>query len=151
MPRQRVEVGEERCCKNCDRVLGAIRHGEFCNTDCELQYLRQQVREKDERLQRLARKKGPIQCLGRVHWRTCVQEWYLKDSYDAKRRANQLRKLGYFVQATSIGRMPIETEDDIETTRVTILTAWREEDPNGPLPPPPAQFIDGLRTTNGGR
>ncbi|MCK5643239.1 MAG: hypothetical protein KAJ19_20690 [Gammaproteobacteria bacterium] len=135
MPRRAVEV-ENRVCKNCDVELD--EGGDYCSSDCELQSLRKQVAKH-------GRKKGPIQCLGRVDWATCYQEWYLKDSYDAKRRANQLRKLGYGCSAQSIGEMPVDTGDGVPMVKVTILTIWRTHEGHA-LPPPPESFIDGIRT-----
>lgn len=120
-----------------------------CSNVCELKWLREQVKAKDERIERLSRKKGPVKCLGRVHWATCVQEWYLKETFDAKRRASELRKLGYEVRATAIGEMPVETADDIEMVKVTILTAWHPE--QGPLAPAPGLFVDGIRPPGNGR
>ena len=147
MPRQAVEV-EDRVCVNCGQPVPPERgESDYCKDECELEYLRQEVREQDERLQRLSRKKGPPKCMGRISWLTCFQEWYLKDSYDAKRRANQLRKEGYQVVAATIGEMPVRRNGQVELVKTTILTAWRETIDG--LAPSDPEFIDGLRTTNG--
>jgi hypothetical protein len=149
MPSKAVEINES-VCMNCGAEVPPERTGsDYCKDECELEYLRQEVLEKEQRLQRLSRKKGPPKCLGRVGWLTCFQEWYLKDSYDAKRRANQLRKEGYQVAAATIGEMPVRRDGQVELVKVTILTAWREQS-DGTYPPAP-EFIDGLRTTNGDR
>lgn len=150
MPRQAVEI-DERACVNCGRTVPAERGGsDYCKDECELEYLRQEVRDKDQRLQRLSRKKGPPKCLGRVNWATCLQEWYLKDSYDAKRRANQLRKLGYNVTAATVGLMPLDLQPEQRYAKITILTAWKNLEERGD-PPPAPEFIDGLRTNGNGR
>lgn len=151
MPSKAVEINES-ICVNCGAEVPPERTGsDYCKDECELEYLRQEVLEKGQRLQRLSRKKGSIRCLGSVVWRSCFQEWYLKDTYDAKRRANQLRKEGYQVAAATIGEMPvyIGINEELERAKVTVLTAWREDD-DGTVPPDP-EFIDGLRTTSGSR
>jgi hypothetical protein len=79
-----------------------------------------------------------------VRWKTCVQEWYLKDSYDAKRRCKQLRKAGWKCVASSIGEIPIEVEGKPTLAKVTILTAWKHPNDRRSYPPP-SEFVDGLR------
>jgi len=153
--RVRVDEDEQRVCPVCGRVVPASRGDDkYCCGDAhELEYLRERVKEQDERIARMSRKKGPIQCLGQVRWSTCVQEWYLKDSYDAKRRAVELRKLGYVVAASTIGRMPFACEGDGGTAawvKVTILTAVKD-DGSGEAPPPPGVFVDGIRTNGNER
>lgn len=144
MPRESDEVEFlKRTCLNCGRKV-AHDSPAHCSESCELEYLRKQVKEKDKRLQQLSRKKGPVKCLGRVEWLRCTQEWYFKDSYDAKRRANELRKLGYGCSAQSIGEIPVDNGEDVPMVGITLLTIW-ETHCDLPKPPLPEKFIDGLR------
>lgn len=145
--KKRVELDGETTCPECGHLVPASRAGsECCSDECELKHLRKEVRDKDLRIEQLRRKKGPIQCLGQVKWATCLQEFYLQETYDAKRRANQLRKLGWICTATSIGEVPVMDSGKIKLiAKVTILMAWPGDASIKDSVPPPGKFIDGLR------
>lgn len=132
-------------CRECGRPTTG---GAYCSSECELKILRKQVAEQSERLARVNRKKDPVQCYGRVHWETCVQEWYTKSSYDAKRRTAELRALGYECSAQCIGKMPVMKSDGMVGVLMTIVTCHLLK-PDGcgytamKLPPDPA-YAEGI-------
>jgi hypothetical protein len=130
-------------CKECDGPLSVVLGSEFCSDECELKYLRQQTRRREESLKSAQEQMAPLECLGRVDWDICAQEWYLKDSYDAKRRACVLRKLGFHCGAKSIGEIPVIGKNGPKMTRVTVLTIWGEGFVR-PLPPWPPKIVQGL-------
>lgn len=113
----------------------------YCSSECELKALRTKVVEQEERLARIKRKKDPVKCYGRVVWATCVQEWYTKASFDAKRRALELRALGFECTAQSIGNMPILHDGASAEVKMTVVTCAYSGDKN--VPPQP-EMIDGL-------
>jgi hypothetical protein len=126
-------------CEGFNRRTGS----DYCSERCELEALRAAVAEKDEKLARLSRKKGDIKSLVQVKWDTCIQEWYPRDTYDAKRRAHQLRGLGYTCIAKHIGQMPVDYGGrGMKLVHVTLLTAWHEK--KAPAPPV-TEIIEGLR------
>lgn len=125
-------------CSHCKK--NATRKGsEYCSPGCEIAALKEQLAERDEKLA-LSRRDRSAQCLGQVKWSECIQEWYVRDSYDAKRRANELRKLGFTVAAKHLGEMPISTPKGSRLTHVTVLTAWGGD--GAKLTEP--DFIEGL-------
>jgi hypothetical protein len=69
-----------------------------------------------------------LHCLAQVKWTTCVQEWYPRDTYDAKRRAHQLRGFGYQCEAKHVGKMPVVTRTGRKLIEVTLLTAWSDQE-----------------------
>jgi hypothetical protein len=119
-------------CRVYNTLVKGNRKG---SSECELKHLRGA----------LIKSKGLVEldCLARVDWAHCIQEWYLKDSYDAKRRAHQLRALGFLCEAKNVGAIPLKFESGIELVKVTILTAWRE-DGLREQPPVPLRYMDGL-------
>lgn len=133
---------KKQSCLSCggEVVDGAT----FCSPTCEVTHLKRQIAEKDEKLARLSNRKGPVSCLGRVDWSTCCQEWYTKASYDAKRRTIELRKLGFECSAHVVGEMPVEKDDAIVMTKMTIVTCnYHEENGDVKMPPNPP-FVNGL-------
>ena len=129
-------------CKVCEKEVSAGRTV-YCSDDCELLDLRRKSQLREQKFQEAQESQEPLKCLGRVQWSTCAQEWYLKDSYDAKRRACELRKMGFIVEAKSIGEIPIRRKGLAKLARVTILTAWSED--ASVLPPPPPRLVDGFQ------
>lgn len=131
-------------CKRCNRSC----NGKFCSQDCEIKFLRSKLSDADRKLaRRKEEKQRPIQCLGRVEWKWCCQEWYLKDSYDAKRRACELRHQGFECSAKSVGEMPLDDGHGwIRIVKVTVLTAHCQTDAKGDTwyPPEPAELVAGL-------
>lgn len=126
-------------CKTCNEYHA--RQSDYCSDKCENEALRAALAEERERVARLSRKKGEIKVLAQVKWNTCVQEWYPRDTYDAKRRAHQLRALGYTVNAKHLGEMPISNGSGIKMVHVTLLTAWHSKK-NVELPA--AESLEGL-------
>jgi hypothetical protein len=129
---------EKSACPVCGKPTTG---GEYCSSDCEVKMLRQQVVEQQERLDRAKRKKDPVRCYGRVIWATCVQEWYSKSSFDAKRRALELRALGFDCAAQSIGKMPLNINGTRADVTMTVVTCPLIE--KGKIPPKP-EMVNGL-------
>lgn len=127
----------------------AARSGsEYCSSACEIEALKAGIAARDERLARLTREREP-ECLGQVRWALCVQEWYTRDSYDAKRRANELRKAGFTVEAKHFGEMPVVNGNgERKMIHVTILTAWSDD---GELNVPTPKSVGGLITADEAR
>jgi hypothetical protein len=113
---------------------------EYCSTKCEIAGLKNEVSAKEREVTKVLGRKGG-RCIGRVDWSHCAQEWFLKDTYDAKRRAHALRLLGYTCEAKHVGRMPTKTKTGkTQLRQVTILTIW--SDTGAQLPPTPEWFDD---------
>jgi endogenous inhibitor of DNA gyrase (YacG/DUF329 family) len=125
-------------CPVCGALM--VERAEYCSTKCEIKALKAQVSEKEKIVKVISRKGG--RCIGRVEWSDCIQEWYLKDSYDAKRRAHALRLFGYTCEAHHCGRMPFKTKTGkIQLRHVTILTAWSETGAQLPDEPADCDYI----------
>ena len=78
---------------------------------------------------------------GRVVWATCTQEWYRKASFDAKRRTQELRKLGFACAAQGVGTMPVlNGEGKVSAQKMTVVTIAA---PNGETVPLP-EMVEGL-------
>lgn len=124
MTKEKIENLEENIvCLVCGKPIPEDRSGQCCSDSCEVLYLR-------ERVQKLEKPKG-IQCIGVIKLKTCIQELYLTETYDAKRRACQLRKLGYEVIAKCNGDLPVAVSDGQVTLKpVTVLFAWSSRDGN---------------------
>lgn len=98
-----------------------------CSEKCEIVELRDKLQVKSERLARGRERRPALHCLAQVVWSTCLQEWYPRDSYDAKRRAHELRGAGYICIAKHVGQMPIRYGNGMRLIQVTLLTAWRRD------------------------
>lgn len=132
-------------CVICDKSLSKGQT-EVCSDACEIVLLKGELAKKDEKLERVASKDKPAKCYGRIVWAACVQEWYKRRTFDAKRRAVFLKKQGYECSAKTIGEVPIVTESGIvEQVGMTLLTC-RFKEANGQMfvPPEPAEFAGGL-------
>lgn len=138
-------------CKRCGRKPGKDPVDGYCSKDCRITDLEGKLEESNSRLDGVKRR-GPedIECLARIDWEWCSQEWYLKETFDAKRRCCQLRHLGFKCSAKSVGAMPIETVAGVKMRKVTILTAIFFENESGDIavPPDPPKIIDGLKAEN---
>lgn len=110
-------------CKNKQAAKGS----KYCSPTCEIADLKNAIAERDDKLARLTHEREP-ECLAQVRWSGCIQEWYTRDSYDAKRRANELRKQNFEVEAKHIGQMRVLVGANYELIHVTILTAWSTDD-----------------------
>lgn len=139
-----VREKKENRCKRCNLACD----GDFCSKDCEVKYLRSKLTTANKRVARKRRAESrTVQCLGRVEWERCCQEWYLKETFDVKRRACDLRHKGFEVSVQTIGEMPLEDGNGgARLEKVTILTAHYRENEKGELlvPPEPATIIEGL-------
>lgn len=117
----------------------------FCSNKCEIEHLKKQVADRDEKLAQATRKKGPPQCLGRVNWSSCCQEWYTKVSFDAKRRTLELRKSGFECNAQSVGEMlVVNGEGETNKTKVTVVTCYYRIDKGKVVTPPDPEMIEGI-------
>jgi len=115
----------------------------YCSKDCELDFLKSELQKRDERLSRLTNPNKPVKCYGRIDWKLCVQEWYTKSSYDAKRRAYKLRKLGFVCDAKSIGDMPVQNgESGAESVKMTVLTCHLKKGAKGLEAPPKPEIVE---------
>lgn len=119
--------------KRCARCGANIEAGGedksvYCSSECEIEALREQLDRVSERQARGRAKKTKLNCLALVTWSTCRQEWYPRDSYDAKRRAHELRGQGYTVSAKHIGQMPVRHGKSTRMVEVTLLTALKRHD-----------------------
>jgi len=77
----------------------------------------------------------------------CCQEWYLEGTYDAKRRATELRHLGFEVNTKSVGEVPLDNgKEEIVVAKMTVLTVTYRENERGELlvPPEPSRIAAGL-------
>lgn len=127
-----------RTCKFCGKPTD--KKGGFCSSDCEIAFLRRELTKKDER------KNSEPRCYGRIEWGTCVQELYSTSSFDAKKRASDLRKLGFICEATRIKEAPIFStkHNGIVNEQMTILTCFNGGDKYDVIAPPPATWENGL-------
>lgn len=143
---KKTETTKVVACLNCGAT---VKEGEtYCQAQCEIDHLRKQMAEKDEKLSRFARRKEPPQCYARVEWLTCTQEWYTKASFDAKRRTQELRKLGFECAAQSVGKMPVvDGSGEVVAVKMTVVTcAFRQEDDGTEVrPPEPQVMVGGLQ------
>jgi len=130
-------------CQFCGKPLPSNAANGCCNKDCKINLLKSELTEAHTKL---SSGKGPIKCLARINWARCAQEWYLKDSYDAKRRCCTLRHQGFTCSAQTVGAMPIVVDGETRMLNVTVLTAFFTRDEKGELltPPDPPQIVDGL-------
>lgn len=111
-------------CLACGKE-GVSEEYPYCNSSCEIVYLKGQVASRDEKLTRFNRRKEAPKCHGIINfdWSACTQEWYSKRSWDAKRRGNELRKLGFEVRIKGIGEMPMSNGNgETEMVGMTVLT-----------------------------
>jgi hypothetical protein len=143
---------EKQTCPVCggDLVDGAT----FCSPACEIAFLKRSLAEKDERIANLATRgsKGPVKCYGRIEFGTCVLELYTKASFDAKRRAQELRKSKFDCWAHVLDRMPILNGDGttVDTKMTALICAIRVEGDRRVSPPEPT-MVEGLwRATDHG-
>lgn len=130
-------------CKYCGLE---ISHGEYCSSYCEISDLKDLLAEKEKRILTMRGKRGEKECLGRVEWGTCCQEVYTKRSYDARRRAGELRKMGFKCRVILGGDMPILVDGKIKYEKVSIVTCDFRLEPDGTYTPPPKpdKIIDGV-------
>lgn len=132
-------------CKFCNRSCD----GKYCSESCEISHLRSRLSTADKKIARHEEKRQRgAQCLARVEWEWCCQEWYLKDTYDAKRRACELRHKGFECSAKSVGEMPLDDgKGGITIAKVTVVTIHYRENEKGEIliPPKPTELIGGLR------
>lgn len=137
---------QQGLCKVCNNPL-ANGQVDTCSDACEIAFLKSKLAEKDEKLDRLTRKNKPERCYGRVVWSTCVQEWYSQRSFDAKRRAQALRKLGFNCDVKGLGPMPILNGAGEELVKMTVLTCHLKVNEEGEpeAPPEPEQIVKGLQ------
>lgn len=150
MPKKGKAVEEKKdggkpSCPACGEPLAA--GASYCNANCEVKHLKAQMAEKDEKLARYASRgnKGPVKCYGRVNWSTCIQELYSKASFDAKRRTQELRKLGFDCWAHVLDRMPVSNGDGkTSEVKISVVTCALKLDGGKLVAPPDPPFVEGL-------
>jgi len=140
-----VEIMDTVQCIQCAKEFEpSDPNDQFCSVKCEIEYLRS---ENSKLMRKVARKNGEPQkldCYGVVTWGTCTQEFYKTETFDAKRRATELKHLGFETIARKVGPMPIVNgSDSTELVEMTVLTCYNKEGDES-LPPIPKNMIPGL-------
>lgn len=142
--KRKKQTAKANRCKFCNRSCS----GKYCSENCEISHLRSRLSAADKKIARHEEEKQRgTQCLARVEWEWCCQEWYLKNTYDAKRRACELRHKGFECSAKSVGEMPLDDgKGGVTIAKVTVMTARYLENDRGEIliPPEPAEIIRGL-------
>lgn len=124
-------------CKFCGEPTD--KKGSFCKPECEIAFLKVELAKKN-------RNDSDPYCFGRVEWGTCVQELYSTSSYDAKKRASDLRKQGFVCEATRITSVPVfSTEHNkVVNENMTLLTCVNKGKKYDEVAPKPTFWEDGL-------
>lgn len=117
-------------CVYCGKSVDV--EGAFCDRDCRIAYLENELAKRRQP----KKPKIPI-CYGRFKISSTIFELYATSSYDAKRRAHELRSVGYECNATKIGKvlflLPKGKKALIDVTVVTCIYSGKE-------PPEPINY-----------
>jgi hypothetical protein len=132
------EKEEIKLCKQCKEEVPRGRGSDFCSSECEIAYLKGLVLNQNERLDSFARKSHPPVCISRAEFARSVQELYTSKSYGAKRRAVQLRKLGFECAAIGAGKLVDSEGSELRVAALNIVK--REQDGEYVSPPRPESF-----------
>lgn len=125
-------------CKFCGEPTD--KKDSYCSPDCEIAFLKGELSKKN------GRKDSEPRCYGRVEWGTCVQELYSTTSYDAKKRASDLRNLGFTCEAARISKVPIFSAEHkaVVNEQMTVLTCFNKGKKHEEVAPEPTSWNDGL-------